>query len=309
MRKLYKQALWIAVIAAALISSYLFFQSVIANPLATQRHARAATEEPGGLRVAAQNGNLKDMYAQTLARIKGAREARDINGLVRLGDEIEATWSKLDATRYASLMLEVCNAFSSTDLNDDNQYVQEQKYALLVLNKRLVIPANIEAQLVLHLQEDIEYGKGQLSAEKWMENRRNKAELWLRTWQHLNASIIPNFDFKDLPLENVAPPPGVAGVAGMSPDAIKDPALRARYQRAVDSNNRKAENYRAQSALYKTREIFRDRMEAYLIRSYSRPPDNTKEIEAILKKHSVDEGTRAKILDKVKFETSELHSD
>lgn len=316
MRNIYKRAIWTAFMLAVLISSYLVLKSVIARTREIQNPSPTRTEEgnsPRAIRQIAlvsgvygtQNINPKDMYTQMLSHIKAARESRDINELRKIGDEIELTWYKLDASSYASLMLEVCNALSSTNLNNDNQYSLEQKYASIVLNKQLQIPADIEAQLVLHLQEDIEYAKGQISAEEWQGRRRNKAELWLRTWQHLNTAIDPSFDFKDLPLENVPPPPGAAGAAGMSPDRIKDPALRAQYQSAIDANTKKAEEFRTQYVLYKTRELFHDRMKAYLIRSYSRPPENIKEIEAMLKKYLVDEKTRVSILSAIKIETSD----
>ncbi len=311
MRNVYRRVSWAAFVCAVLIGSYLALKSVIAHTRA-QNPAQVTTKGASDARAATQtslesetrrtqNINSKDMYAQTLGNIKAARESRDINQLKRLGDEIERTWSKLDAGSYASLMLEVCNALSSTNLNDDNQYLLEQKYASLVLNKQLQIPADVEAQLMLHLQEDIEYAKGQLTSEQWQERRLKKAELWLRTWQHLNTAIDPNFDFKDLPLENVPLPPGASGAAGMTPDKIQDPAIRARYQRAIDANNKKTETFRIQSVLFKTREIYRERMKAYLIRSYSRPPENIKELEAILKKYFVDENTRTSLLNAVKI--------
>lgn len=41
---------------------------------------------------------------------------------------------------------------------------------------------------------------------------------------------------------NVAPPPGVRGTAGMSPDAIEDPAAREQYKAAGRENRAKALN-------------------------------------------------------------------
>lgn len=302
MRRFYKPGVWAVFMCTVLISSY---------PRGTQQSSRVASEGVDGQRAIAptasasarhkaQSLGLEDRYTQMLTRIKAARELRKMNELVKLGDEIELNWGNLDTRHYASLMLEISNAFSSTNLNDDNQYLLEQKYAALVLKKQLEIPPDLEAQLVLHLQEDIEYAKGQLSTEEWAERRRTKAELWLRTWQHLNSAIDPNFNFKDLPLLNVPLPPGVAGAAGMAPESIKDPTLRAQYQSAIEANEKKAADFRTQFALRRTREIFTQRMEAYLVRAYSRPPDKASEVEAILKKYPVDENMRARVLNGVK---------
>lgn len=311
MRNISRRAMWAVFVCTVLIGSYLVLKSVIAstrvqNPQQVTMKGMSGIPTQPALeleRQSAQNINSKDMFTQTLAHIKAAREARDINELERVGDAIELNWDKLDASSYASLMLEVCNALSSTNLSGDNQYNLEQKYASLTLSKQLQIPADLEAQLVLHLQEDIEYVKGQLNKEEWQEKRLNKAELWLRTWHHLNMAIDPNFDFKDLPLESVPLPPGVAGTAGMSPDMIQDPNLRAQYQSAIEANRRKAENFRTQSALYKMREIFRERMKSYLIRAYSRPPEKTKELEEVLRKYFVDENMLTSLLNAVKTGT------
>jgi len=233
-------------------------------------------------------------------RIKAARETLNMNELERLGDEIETTRNNLKVGDYAALMLDVSNALSSTDLRDDKQYVLAQKFASLVLVKQLSLPADLEAKLVLHLQEDIEYTKGQVSPEEWSEKRRTRSETWLRTWRHLKDAIDPNFNPNDLPLANVPLPAGVAGPAGLAPEQIKDPELRAQYQRAIDANNQKAERNRTQAALRRTQDMYGNVMEAYLVRSYSRPPHNAGELEKILKKYSVDATTRTRIFDKLR---------
>ncbi|MEK0450066.1 MAG: hypothetical protein RL088_2334 [Verrucomicrobiota bacterium] len=43
------------------------------------------------------------------------------------------------------------------------------------------------------------------------------------------------------PAANVALPPGVSGVAGMSPESISDPALRNEYEAAIAENRRNAQ--------------------------------------------------------------------
>lgn len=42
------------------------------------------------------------------------------------------------------------------------------------------------------------------------------------------------------PAANVALPPGVSGLAGMSPESISDPALRKEYEAAIAENNKNA---------------------------------------------------------------------
>lgn len=299
---------WIASMLTLLIGGYPVLGSIV-HPDQT-RSIRAVSSGPSpnsadatktmpGKPTHLEEGNQGERYNEMLLRIKAARQSREVSELARLGEEIEITWSNLNPTSYASLMLEVCNALSSTDLKDDTQYVLEQKYASLVLSKQLEIPVVTEAKLVLHLQDDIEYIKGQVSTAEWAQQRRAKADIWLRTWQRLNAAIDPNFDFKDLPLMNVPLPPGVSGPAGMSPLHIKDPAIRERYQQAIDENDKKATAYRVQLALYQERETYGKALEAYLVRAYSRPPESRHELETILKAHLVEDRLSSSILGKM----------
>ena len=86
----------------------------------------------------------------------------------------------------------------------------------------------------------------------------------------------------------------------MAPDHIKDPALREKYQNAIAANNKKAETFRTQSALRRTRETFLRVMENYLVTSYSRPPANVNELEASLSRYSIDQTTTDRILKRIK---------
>ena len=227
MRSAYKNATWIGCVVVGSI--------VLVSVMAGPRLSRGLSS-PGGLSSISTATNRGETPRPTAAlgeaqqeirlRIKAARETRNMIELERLGDEIETKRNNLKDGDYAALMLDVSNALSSTDLNDDKQYVLAQKFASLVLGKQLSLPADLEAKLVLHLQEDIEYTKGQLSSEEWTEKRRTRSETWLRTWRHLNDAIDPNFNVNDLPLANVPLPAGAAGPAGMAPEQIKDPELR-----------------------------------------------------------------------------------
>ena len=302
------KAVWTTSMLTLLIGGYLVLGSIVhpdqtlsvraVGGGASQNSAEATKPMPGKPTLL-HEGNQAERYNQMLLRIKAARQSRELSELARLGEEIEIAWGAVNTTSYASLMLEICNALSSTDLKDDTQYVLEQKYASLVLSKQLDIPVITETKLVSHLQDDIEYNKGQLSTAEWAKQRRTKADIWLRTWQRLNTAIDPNFDFEDLPLSNVPLPPGVPGPAGMSPSHIKDPVLRERYQQAIDENERKAAAHRIQSALHRERETYGRAMQTYLIRAYSRPPENRQELEAILKAHSVDDRLSSSILGKM----------
>lgn len=304
MKAVYKNAIWIGCVCTVLVGSIVLV-SVMAGPrlsrgLSPRDQLSSISTSPNLVETPRPTAAPGEAQEEIRLRIKAARETRNMNELELLGDEIEIKRDNLNVADYAALMLDVSNALSSSDFRDDKQYVLAQKFASLVLGKQLALPADLEAKLVLHLQEDIEYTKGQLSNAEWIEKRRTKSETWLRAWQHLNDAIDPNFNVNDLPLANVPLPAGVAGPAGLAPEQVKDPELRAQYQRAIDANNQKAERNRTQAALRRTRDMFSKVMEAYLVRSYSRLPDNVAELEANLKKYSVDASTRTIILDKLR---------
>jgi hypothetical protein len=60
----------------------------------------------------------------------------------------------------------------------------------------------------------------------------------------------PGFDKEKVPLLNIAP--GGPYPSGIDPESIKDPQLKADYQKRLDSNRRYAEHYSQQSRIYGT---------------------------------------------------------
>ena len=67
------------------------------------------------------------------------------------------------------------------------------------------------------------------------EEQRTNVRLVSRFLGEIRKEIIPNFKRKSVTL-NVSPPPGVAGMAGMDPEAIRDPIARAKYKAAIREN-------------------------------------------------------------------------
>lgn len=67
------------------------------------------------------------------------------------------------------------------------------------------------------------------------KDRRINVKLLCRYLGKIRKEILP--DYKPKPVvANVPPPPGVPGFAGMSPEAIKGPAARARYEASIREN-------------------------------------------------------------------------
>lgn len=67
------------------------------------------------------------------------------------------------------------------------------------------------------------------------EQQLGKVPLFANALGKVRREIVPNYVPKRV-LENVAPPPGVPGMAGMDPEAISDPVAREKYRAAIREN-------------------------------------------------------------------------
>jgi hypothetical protein len=240
-------------------------------------------------------------YRKVISHIESFRDSKDLDSLEKFAGEIEVKWYRMNRIYYFDLILHICELFSSISFNDyDRQLSFTQKYANLALGKSGEIPLKIELHLLLHLQEDIEYLRGETKGEAWSRQRNRKAKMWFRGWHRLEQEIDPNFDFSDLPMENVIPPAGVDLRAGIAPEHIKDLKLRAEYEAAIAKNRQKAEAYNKQYKLRQLDKLFSPKAEQYIINAYSRSPFSLEELESYLELYIEDVETRSRILDAVK---------
>lgn len=68
-----------------------------------------------------------------------------------------------------------------------------------------------------------------------IEERRINVLLLSEYLGKIRKEIVPNFKSKRI-VANVSPPAGTPGMAGMSPEAIKDPIARAKYEASIREN-------------------------------------------------------------------------
>jgi hypothetical protein len=250
------------------------------------------------VRPAEQEGYLDNEFRTDLKRIEGLREAKDLDGLIKLADELEQKWNQLDATRYAKLLLAVCQATMSADYADDRQYLIGRKYVRLALKKADEIPVELEVELVLNLQGDVERLNAKAGSEgEWSQTRGEKASLLLHAWHRLDGEIDRNFDLNTRPLLNVPAPEGLP--SGVAPEAVKNPQLRAEYAEARAANARKGQTYTRQFQLRQLEELFSKQAEKYLVEMYSLSPFNLDELRQRLDASIKSPDTRQRIIDGV----------
>lgn len=243
-----------------------------------------------------------ERYERDVARIKALARSKDLAGLERLADEIEQTWRTATTAHYARLMLKVAETFMSEDFRDRRQYDLARGYAALALEKidparYGAFPIDVEVKLLLHLQVDAEYDRGQVRGQEWAALRKRKALRWFRAWKRLTDGIDETWDPNDLPLSNIAPPAATGLPSGVAPRHIKDPKLRARYEAEIQRHARKARRNRTQALLRRLDRRFSPVAEVYIIQAYSKPPYRLSELEALLKAYVADDDRRARIVE------------
>ena len=101
-------------------------------------------------------------------------------------------------------------------------------------------------------------------------SRTEKVRLFLSLLNHIDAKVVPGFDFKNPPSISTAPPDEVQLPAGVDPEAIKDPRLRAQYEKEIAANQHKLKIYSYQMDLQEKDRACVELLETYISEHYSR---------------------------------------
>jgi hypothetical protein len=129
--------------------------------------------------------------------------------------------------------------------------------------------------------------------------RKNALSVWLHLLQLLDRFVDPNFDPDDAPEDLVQPPPTTGGIIyppGADPGLIDDPKARAEYEKAIQANRRKSENYNLQLQLSRLSGRISERADAFLQRSYTSAPHDQKELKAAIDEIIKDPKRKAHLL-------------
>jgi hypothetical protein len=239
------------------------------------------------------------VYENDLKYLESFETSRDLGGFEEAIKRIEQKWDETGSPYYFDLLLRACDLLSSVDWGDsERQYALEQNYAVLALTKSEQVPLEVEVRLLLHLQ-NVPSKSACMSEEAWARLRNERAQLWLRAWQRLENAFDEDFDFDDYPDINVMPPLSSGLPAGISPEHITDPELRAEYEATISENEKRIREYNRQDSLRKTRLWFLPKAERYIVKAYSESPLDLKELESYLEMYVADEKARSRILEAV----------
>lgn len=238
-----------------------------------------------------------DDYQADIDRVIALR-SRPLDELIALGNELEAKWRKIDWNLYAGVMRRISGELSSRDPNDSQAREESEHFARIALSHSSMYSWEHEAGLVGLLG----YERSTDDVGDFLRSRREKTERWLHALRRLENETDPTFDINDRknrPMMRVFPPFKTGLPPGTPPSAIKDPHLRAEYEKAIAENKRKSEKVDQQLPLLLHGPSFRKHAEQWLVGAYSQQPLRKMELKRYLDIYLRDDATRQRILSEV----------
>jgi len=234
--------------------------------------------------------------SQDIAKLDSFLADRNLDSIEATVNKESAKWQERDRPSFIIYMSKACSLLSSYDIGDISKRASLlSRYAISVLLSG-DLPLRDNVQFVSFLMFDPLV----IDDATWKSLRQQKAELWLAARGRVESSVDATFDFADLPQLNVPTPRGSGVPNGISPSAIKDPKLRAEYERSIAENSAKARKYNDQYWLKQNAPDFYKNVERYLVNAYTRPPADPAQLERLLAQYVNDNGVRARILEQVR---------
>lgn len=233
--------------------------------------ASAALLKP--LVVDGQTKSRQDLH-QSAAKVEAACSKKNLQVyLEQMAEFWETVATSRDAFPSAEVILVISN-FLSTEL----QPIETGNAAdLTFLRKSILYLLNDESP----------------------ESKERNTQLLCKCRGKLHKEIIPNFKPKRV-FANVAPPPGISGFSGMSPEAIPDPLKRSQYEAALRENELNGILNHRQSLLNGLASTYDSLIEDYLFVAFSRNPHPEKEITECLNSGVFSSEEKAAFMDKLK---------
>ncbi|WP_072784290.1 hypothetical protein [Duganella sacchari] len=123
----------------------------------------------------------------------------------------------------------------------------------------------------------------------------DKLSAWLAIFGALDSEIAPDFNPEALPQMTVIPPPESGLPAGASPDSIKDPAVRKKYEEALSANKLSTQRFNYQFKLAEQAERAEAEAEDFIATAWLPDPALTAALKARLGKAKLVPARRTKL--------------
>jgi hypothetical protein len=231
-----------------------------------------------------------------LEKLKAPRDARDLGSLENAIDSDSQKWKGTNHVSYLAYMYGACGEISSYDYSDRSRQARLlTRYSLEVLDS-----GNLSLDQSVRFLRFLTYDASDWDEVTWRHLRLQKANLWLDTWAQFATSLDPSFDPTEVPMINIAPPTDSGVPSGSSPESVKDPKLRAEYERSLADNQARTARIAEQQYLRMNADQFYKEAENYLVNAYSRPPSDSAELQRLLAEKQIDTAASARLLAKIK---------
>jgi len=127
-----------------------------------------------------------------------------------------------------------------------------------------------------------------------INDRRLTVSLLCKYLGRVRKEKVPNFTPKPV-VENIALPPGVPGMAGMSPDGIKDPTARAKYEAAIRENEDNARQNSRQHELKRIDWALGKKLKSYILKTFKASDVSTSAFLQCVSEAAFDDTERKEI--------------
>jgi len=209
-------------------------------------------------------------------------------------DEFENKWFQKDKISYFNfigLFVSRCNENANKYPKDSSMYHElSDKYTKMALDKLYnlsedqKISISKEDQLTWQINQNIfsKLTKNIDDEKDWPEKRSEAAKYYFRVWERLENSIDSEDEIK-IKIGNISYPKlseyHIGGARGMSPNSIKDPEIRARYEKELNEYWEAVGYMNEQRRLQRLKVNGLLNLQRNIIRLYSGPEFLSKELE------------------------------
>ncbi len=246
-------------------------------------------------------------YTRDFELIESLGQAKDSAGLEHMAADLKARWKDVDMDCYCRLMYQLLGHLR-TDF-DPVDYVKLQALSegvLAELEKEftrsinpVLVPYYCEYQIghisLIYGTKYYYTAKGDKDNETWLNQRRDVMIQLLKVWRLIQNEKDSTWDINDWLPMNVDPPNGAP--TGISPESIKDPNLRAKYEDDIQKNAERHKSWRIQYEIWKTEGDLKRRLLNDIKVMYNTPPLAPDELKSLLDTYVKDEEQRKMFLE------------
>lgn len=235
-------------------------------------------------------------YEKTKELLKMLGDSGRLHDLIKEEEQIESKWGPTGGENYGLLYLRLIAALETENILKENPGARDriQEYAVTALKRADFFALDTERHLLgkLRYLSDRDpplVGPG-------IERRRERVGLWLHALRRIERETDPSFDPNDLFVMNVRPPAGANIPSGASPSAIKDPEMRAEYERLIEENIKKAEYYNRQHRLRLNGPSIISNGVKYISKMYAKSPSDLEDLRNLLISYDISKGLQERIM-------------